>query len=217
MKRARSASTQSGLTLIEVMIAIVIMATINLIAWRGIDILSRANTTLQLRSEESARLMRALQQLERDIAWHTTVELPTRSPPPPTSAESPRRVELLPPGMQITRAASGQLLLTLVRAAPAAPGQWQQVQWWMQGNTLYRAAGQPSARYPVPSPQVADRVAVLNGVASFNLRAWVAPKGWQPLPGPAFTNNGATGLEITLALRHTDGQPLSWRRVLAFN
>lgn len=217
MKRARSASTQSGLTLIEVMIAIVIMATINLIAWRGIDILSRANTTLQLRSEESARLMRALQQLERDIAWHTTVELPTRIPPPPTSVEAPRRVELLPPGMQITRAASGQLLLTLVRAAPAAPGQWQQVQWWMQGNTLYRAAGQPSARYPVPSPQVADRVAVLNGVASFNLRAWVSPRGWQPLPGPAFANNGATGLEITLALRRTDGQPLSWRRVLAFN
>lgn len=208
---------QSGLTLIEVMIAIVIMATINLIAWRGIDILSRANTTLQLRSEENARLMRALQQLELDVAWHTTVELPPRTPPQAEAGDRPPPVDLLPPGMQITTSPSGQLLLTLVRAAPAAPGQWQQVQWWLQGGTLWRTVGDAAARYPIPSPRLADRVAVLDGVASFNLRAWVPLRGWQTLPGPRQSTLAASGLEVTLALRRNAGPAQPYRRVLAFN
>ncbi|WP_342325156.1 prepilin-type N-terminal cleavage/methylation domain-containing protein [Kosakonia sp. BYX6] len=213
MTPAHITGSQSGLTLIEVMIAIVIMAIINLMAWRGIDVLSRANTTLQLHSEEDSRLVRALQQLDRDIAWHTTVELPPRT----SVGEHLQPGDLLPAGMQITEFASGQLRMTIVRAAPAAPGQWQQVQWWLQGGTLWRAAGLPSAQYPLPAPRVNARVAVLDGVASFNLRVWIPSRGWQTLPRPRQSPSAATGLEISLAVRRNAGPAQPYRRVLVFN
>ena len=75
-KRSAPRDAVAGFTLIEVMIAIVIMAVLSLIAWRGLDSMSRANVQLQERSEDTAQLMRTLQQLQRDLAWRTTIELP---------------------------------------------------------------------------------------------------------------------------------------------
>lgn len=217
----KSQSDQNGLTLIEVMIAIVIMATINLMAWRGIDIISRANTALELRGEERARLTRALQQLERDIAWHTTVELPPTTPPLPASSQittkRPQSMAWLPAGMDISRPAASQLLLTVVRAAPAAPGRWQRVQWWVQNGTLYRSAGEPADQYPIPDPRPAERVAVLNGVSTFDIQAWEPGRGWQVLPTTRQPGSTATGLQITFGIRRSAGPAWQYRRVLAFN
>lgn len=217
---------EAGLTLIEVMIAIVILATISLMAWRGLDTLTRANTTIQMRSEESARLMGALQQLDRDIAQRTTIELPPEqgqavAPPEQQSGPAPaapqRPVALLPTGMDIREDAQTPLRIALLRAAPAAPGQWQQVEWWVQGDTLYRAAGKVTSRYPIPAPESGDRVAVLNGVASLSVRAWVPGTGWQVLPDERRASALATGLEFTLGIRRSAGPPWLYRRVVAFN
>ena len=65
--RSKTTHAEAGFSLIEVMIAIVIMAVLSLIAWRGLDSMSRTNTALQMRTEETAKLMRTLQQIERDL------------------------------------------------------------------------------------------------------------------------------------------------------
>lgn len=226
MKRQRS--RQSGFSLIEVMIAIMIMAVISLIAWRGLDSMTRANTHMQVRGEENARLMRTLQQLEHDLTWRTTTELPSSAmdmpeqgaePTPPAQADGRQTplVSLLPVGMDVRRLNQVPLQLELVRAATAAPGQWQRVRWWLQSGTLYRAAGQPTNSYPLPAPKTADRVAVLEGIASFNIRAWEPQQGWRQLPAAGRAQAPASGLEIRLGTRRSAGPVTYYRRVLAFD
>ena len=230
MKRHHRAAPRRavpGFTLIEVMIAIVIMAVLSLIAWRGLDSMSRANVQLQERSEETAQLMRALQQLQRDLAWRTTIELPAsameaqaQDGAPPTATTGGRQqapVRLLPPGMEARRPDAGSLLIEVVRAAPAAPGRWQRVQWWLQSGALYRAVGEAAAAYPLPAPQAADRVAVLQGMVSFEVRAWEPDLGWRALPAAVQARSSASGLEITLGARRDAGPVLRYRQVVALD
>ena len=66
---------QQGFTLIEVMVAILLMAVVSLIAWRGLDSVTRADQHLQASTEQTEALLRALNQLERDISLRASVEL----------------------------------------------------------------------------------------------------------------------------------------------
>ncbi|MGJ7542488.1 prepilin-type N-terminal cleavage/methylation domain-containing protein [Variovorax sp. LT1R16] len=214
-----------GFTLIEVMIAIVIMAVLSLIAWRGLDSMGRANTQLQVRTEEAARLMRALQQIERDLSWRTTVELPSAALDASSQDDAQAALAtqpqiptpLLPMGIEARRSGQGPFLIELVRTAPAAPGRWLRVQWWLQSGTLYRAAGAAADGYPLPAPQTADRVAVLEGIASFEMRAWEPEQGWRPLPATSVARAPASGIEVSLGIRTDAGPALRYRRVIALD
>lgn len=220
-------SLKNGFTLIEVMIAIMIMATISLIAWRGLDSISRANTQLEIRHEENTRLMHTLQQLERDLAWRTTTELPAgaqdmpeQGTEPDSDKAAPKRqpsqITLLPVGMDVRRFSQIPLQLELVRAAPAAPGKWQRVRWWLQSGTLYRSAGQPTNNYPLPAASNADSTAVLEDVASFDIRAWEPLQGWRQLPTAGHPLAPASGLEVRIGTRRSTGPVTHYRLVLAF-
>lgn len=210
-------TTLRGFTLIEVMIAIVVMAVLSLLAWRGLDSMSRTQARLEERAAETARLMRMLQQLERDLDWRTTVEWPL---PAGTAAQArpgnaPALVPLLPAGLSAQRSTQAPFVIELVRAAPASPGRWQRVRWWRQGDTLYRAAGAAASAYPLPDPGAPDHVAVLDDVESFEVRAWAPGRGWQRLPGAELVPAPASGLEITLALRRGTGPVMRYRQALA--
>lgn len=227
------ARTQSGFTLIEVMIAIVIMAVISLIAWRGLDSMTRTNDQLQARTEETARLMRTLQQIEIDLTWRATIELPSvatdalasenedeqgqADSPGNTTSNQTRQgnMPLLPAGLTARRGGQGTLAFEVVRAAPAQPGRWQRVQWWVQGGTLYRAAGDPAAVYPLPAPNAADRVALLQGVASFDLRAWEPGRGWRSLPTNHGVSTPASGLDVVISMRRNTDPAMQYRRIIA--
>jgi len=219
--------TASGFTLIEVMIAIVIMAVLSLIAWRGLDSMSRANVQLEARTQETAQLMRALQQMQRDFTWRTTVELPSvaaqappeegASPPAASGGKGQASARLLPVGMEVQRPNQTPFLIELVRAAPAAPGHWQRVRWWLQSGTLYRAAGPAAAEYPIPPPQPADRVAVLENINAFEVRAWEPEQGWRRLPAAGAARFPASGLEITLGAGPRTGAQLKYRQVIALD
>ncbi|MEI2417868.1 prepilin-type N-terminal cleavage/methylation domain-containing protein [Orrella sp. JC864] len=71
---------QQGFTLIEIMIAILIMAVISVIAWRGLESVERSDASLTEHARRDSLWMRVLQQLEQDVAQRATVELPGFAP-----------------------------------------------------------------------------------------------------------------------------------------
>lgn len=194
------------------MIAIAIMAVLSLMAWRGLDSMSRTQTRLAARADETTQLMHALQQFERDVAWRATVELPTAQGR--STATSPT-LAWLPPGMTVQRGGPTPFVIELVRAAPAEPGKWQRLQWWLRAGRLYRAAGSPAATFPLPSPTPGDAVVVLDGVEDFEVRAWDAARGWQQLPAAGTRRAPSSGLEITLRVMRGNGPAMNYRQVIA--
>ncbi|BCQ61757.1 hypothetical protein PBOI14_35070 [Pseudomonas sp. Boi14] len=66
---------QQGFTLIEVMVAIMLMAVVSLIAWRGLDSVTRADSHLKASTEQTEELLRTLNQLERDVALRAGTQL----------------------------------------------------------------------------------------------------------------------------------------------
>lgn len=206
-ERATTRRRQAGFTLIEVMVAIMLMAIVSLMAWRGLDSIARASAHLEDSTEQGAALLRALNQLERDIALHSAIREETG---PPSGDEPIRAGDSLPPGLALKRLSEIPLRLDIVRASTEPGAPLQRVRWWRQGKVLYRAASPSGDRLPLPL--LAERVAVLDDVSRFEIRAWVPGKGWTRLP--ARSKVRASGLEISLA-RVTRNGVERYRRVVA--
>ncbi|AKJ99795.1 general secretion pathway protein GspJ [Pseudomonas chlororaphis] len=195
---------QTGFTLLEVMVAILLMAVVSLIAWRGLDSVTRADSHLQASTEQTEALLRALNQLERDVALRASIEL--SEPLKPGIDDEPSTA---PPALTV-RSTDGQgFRLDVIRVAAARDGALQRVRWWLKGNTLYRAQGPARDRYPLPAP--GDGVAVLNEVSSAGLRYWDKDKGWRKLSGNRQEN--PFGIEISLT-RETPQGTERYRQVL---
>ena len=64
MPRSRS----TGFTLVEVLVAIVIMAIMSLMSWQGVDGIVRARDSNQVRLEQTLRLETVISQWEQDLA-----------------------------------------------------------------------------------------------------------------------------------------------------
>ncbi|VCW34927.1 PulJ/GspJ family protein [Pseudomonas aeruginosa] len=206
-ERATTRRRQAGFTLIEVMVAIMLMAIVSLMAWRGLDSIARASAHLEDSTEQGAALLRALNQLERDIALHSAIREESGLP----SGDEPIRAgDSLPPGLALKRLSEIPLRLDIVRASTEPGAPLQRVRWWRQSKVLYRAASPSGDRLPLPP--LAERVAVLDDVSRFEIRAWVPGKGWTRLP--ARSKVRASGLEISLA-RVTRNGVERYRRVVA--
>lgn len=188
---------QRGFTLIEVMVAILLMAVVALIAWRGLDSVSRADEHLRLATERDDALLRALNQLQRDLDQRAGVELepPRRADDPPPSAKRLAAVQVRGGGRLPTR-------LELVRRAPGQPGALQRVRWWVEGGVLRRATSAPAQRYPLPP--LGRAVTVLEGIGDFQLRTWAEGSGWHALAGTPVRN--PRGLELRFSRETPQGR-----------
>jgi len=65
---ARRCAPQRGFTLIEVLVAVVVMAIMSLMAWQGVDGIVRARDANQERLEQTLRLETVIAQWEQDLA-----------------------------------------------------------------------------------------------------------------------------------------------------
>lgn len=183
--------SQQGFTLIEVMVAIMLMAVVSLIAWRGLDSVTRADQHLQASTEQTEVLLRALNQMQRDISLRARVEL--------TSPDTAQTEGLA--AVTVRSSDSKGFRLDVIRSAPLAGDGLQRVRWWLKGDALYRAAAPARDRYPLPAAK--DGVVVLTGVSDLQVRVWEAEKGWRQLSGNR--REDPVGLEISLVRQTPQG------------
>ena len=196
--------SEQGFTLIEVMVAIMLMAVVSVIAWRGLDSVTRADQHLQASSEQTEVLLRALNQLQRDISLRASVELNAPEP----SKNSAEKLDGLA-AITVRSSDSKGFRLDIIRSAPIAGDGLQRVRWWLKGDSLYRAAAPARDRYPLPAAK--DGVVVLSGVRDLQVRVWEADKGWRQLSGNR--REDPLGLEISL-VRETPQGVEKYRQVV---
>lgn len=177
--------SQQGFTLIEVMVAILLMAVVSLIAWRGLDSVTRADQHLQASTEQTETLLRALNQMQRDINLRASVELNSRD-------DASKETGLA--AVTVRSSDSKGFRLDVIRSAPVAGDGLQRVRWWLKGDSLYRAAAPARDHYPLPAAK--DGVVVLSGVNDLQVRVWEADKGWRQLSGNR--REDPLGLEVSL-------------------
>ena len=188
--------SQQGFTLIEVMVAILLMAVVSLIAWRGLDSVTRADQHLQASTEQTEALLRVLNQLQRDLSLRASVELNA----PNTAQEQADKAAGLA-AVTVRSSDSKGFRLDVIRSAPVAGDGLQRVRWWLKGDSLYRAAAAPRQRYPLPAAK--DGVVVLTGVSDLQVRVWEADKGWRQLSGNR--QEEPLGLEFSLVRQTPQG------------
>jgi general secretion pathway protein J len=195
---------QEGFTLIEVMVAILLMAIVSLIAWRGLDSVTRADTHLQASTEHTEALLRTLHQLERDIALRASIELRE-----PLLNDNDDERSGQPAAISVRSVDDQSFRLDVIRSAATSQNGLQRVRWWLKDQTLYRAAATPRDRYPLPAPKQA--VAVLDSISDLQVRVWEPQMGWRQLSGNRKEN--PQGLEIRLTRQTPQGEE-HYRQVL---
>ncbi len=196
----RPLRSQAGFTLIEVLVALALMALVSLMAWRGLANVSGARERIEEQAEDIDAIVRTLGQMARDV------ELSYSGP-----AFDPAGLDAVAytSGLRLLRRASGGPVFEILRPDPDGNGLWQRVQWQVRKDGLWRASGPPAARSPLPA--ASEGVLLLPGTRTLKLRAWVPGAGW--VDADASLSAAPAGLEIALE-RGAANPPQRYTRVL---
>lgn len=82
---ARTRRCASGFTLVELLVALMVMALLSLMSWRGIDAMARAQTLTQARTDDVIALRNGLEQWGADLDAMVTEMAPPRAGTPGAS------------------------------------------------------------------------------------------------------------------------------------
>ena len=198
---------QEGFTLIEVLVALVLMAVVSLVSWRGLDSVVRIGEHVERDAQRDAAILRVLGQIERDVQMRAPDYVLLGS-----AGGTSARPTLLPAALDVQASPQTGLLLDIVRAPTAQAGGWQRIRWWLEAGTLRRAIADAGDRFPLPLP--GPGATVLNDVTGFDIRVYVPGQGWTAVtrdPG----NQPASGLEFVLDLAAASDSTPRYRRVVA--
>ena len=181
---------RNGFTLVEMLVAISLLAILGVLSWRGMDYVATQRERLDRDTEELTAVLRVLSQLERDITQRAPdFVLPAQTAP-----------SMLPPSIAVAPVGGGAIALEILRVAPGAGGaaRAQRVLYRLSGSTLTRSASAAGTVWP-PARAV-DPVALLPEVRGFAVRVmaggfWTevgkSDQGVQP-------PTRATGLEVSI-------------------
>ncbi len=149
----------TGFTLVEMLVAITIMAVLGLIAWRGLEQLIAQRTRLDDITADTEQVVRTLSQFERDVAQRVPDALVVGRTLPGSA---------LPFAVDVDVDTNGQPRIRVLRAR--AGGGTVNVLWSVEAGTLVRTASTANAAG-------ADRVALLESVSGVGVRLLLAD-GW---------------------------------------
>lgn len=195
---------QAGFTLIEVLVAITLMAVVSILSWRGLDSIAALRERLAHDAAQTERLLSMLGQLERDLAMRAPdVALQAALVAPLPDGKMAVPPSPLPLAMTVSRTSGTNpvLRLEIVRHDAARAGALQRVVWWLQDGALRRAAGAPAYEYPLPDP--GPGIEIMPGVTAFRIRGWVADAGWAELPRPPDATTPINGVDVIVQRGNT--------------
>ena len=194
---APGATRQRAFTLLELLVAVTILAVVSILCWRGLTTLLSTRDRLQPLNGEVRALMTCLGQMERDLA-----QVPINGP-----------LFALPVQPVRVTTMQGHPALQVVRLATATDGlaatAVQTVYYLVEDGALVRRSSPPQ-RFHATGGADLESTVLLPGVDDLQIRVWRSNLGWIAPAGDADTAN-TVGVEMRL-LRH-DGTVV--RRVLA--
>ncbi|MGA7595240.1 MAG: prepilin-type N-terminal cleavage/methylation domain-containing protein [Gallionella sp.] len=198
--RKRRNKLQSGLTLVELLVAISVLGFVAVLGWRGLDSIVRARIALTSDLEQTRGMQLTFAQLQSDCAHLASASVLSG------------RIPLV----------LGQGQFTMVRTVYAdnQPSRLQVISYRVNDGLLTRRES-PAARdlrqldfywqNAGNNTQKSPPVVLQSGVAGMTMRLW-SNGGWSTNTDAATTNGSpatdqltATGLEVTLQLRGRDG------------
>lgn len=192
-QRRRAAA---GFTLLELLVAITILAFISVIAWRGLSSLTGTRERLAPQNEQVRAVLAGFGQLEIDLSH---VPLNGALYAVPTQAV---RVFVV----------DGRKHLQLLRLTDAPDGSgasaYEYIFYRVQDGVLERQSSAAQRYYSADLPTQLDTVPLVPGVDEMQIRVWRRGVGWIE-PVADADSAGTTGVEVRL--RRHDGSTL--RRV----
>lgn len=182
-KRHYYRGTHRGLTLVELLVAISILAFVAVLGWRGLDSITRARASLNQELEQTRGMQLAFAQLQNDCANAVdAVQLDGRAP----VVINAERITLArsvhadaePTRLQLVTYRLRDGVLTRAES-PATRDLRQLDQYWQQAEN--GATGQP--------------ITLQSGVDGLTLRVWANDgrgwRGWENVAGNALISRGA--------------------------
>ena len=184
MMRARG---QGGFTLVEILVALSLLALVGLISWRGLDHVAGQRARADAETLAADRVLRTLAQIERDFGQRIPDALFVRS----QGVGS-----VLPLALQVATDEEGQVRLRVLRRYPGLRGA-RDVTYDVEDFLLVRRLAAEDASGN------ADTVPLLDAVLRLGVRflvegQWVEPRLLQS------TGRRATAIE--LAIEREDGE-----------
>jgi general secretion pathway protein J len=195
----RSASVRNGFTLVELLVAISILAIVAVLGWRGLDSIVRSRTALTENLEQTRGLQLAFAQLQNDCINITPAATLINRLPLQTVGQTLLMVRNVTADNQPIRLQAVMYRIRdgmLMRWESPAVRDLGELDKWLQ-----------FARSNTPSSQ---EVTLQAGVTAMMLRAW--NNGWldgDSTISPEIATN-TTGLEVTLQLH---GQAVALQKI----
>lgn len=211
-------SRERGLTLVELLVAISVLAFVAVMGWRGLDTIVRARLALNADLEQTRGMQLAFAQLQNDCSRIVTQDLL--------------------PGRDPLAAESGRLRLVRLVSGYAQPTQLQVITYSVANGVLARRESVPTRDLQqldqmwqaaaTDADTTNPAVTLQEGVAAMTMRLWANDnKGWRiaeeaesktvspeiaariaaraALGGGSGAGQGYTGLEVSLQLQGREG------------